>query len=830
MKKLQILLFLLVSFYLTYAQQNTHKRLFILLGQSNMAGRAPIEDADTTALPLVKLLDADGSFEVARNPLNRYSNIRKGEAMQKLGPGYYFAKTLSEQLQDTIYLVVNARGGMALERFMKKDPAGYYKKTLNRIKQALRAYPDMKPEAIIWHQGESNRNDYQNYLSHLNKLVTDFRSDLGIPDLLFIAGEIGKWNPDYSHIVKRIATIPDSISYASLVSSEGLTNIDNFHFDSKSQKILGERYAKKYLEISGVKTTKLAQIRAKLFDPNSSGVLVASHRGDWRNACENSLEAIENAIQMGVDIVEVDLGRTKDGHLILMHDQTLDRTTTGKGKVEDHTLADIKALYLRNGCHIKTGYKVPTLEEALLLAKGKIMLNLDKSFDYFDQVYKLLEKTETTNLVIMKSNAPAEDVKRDYGKYLDKVVFMPKVNLDDKDALQKLNDYLRVLKPVAIEFKFAYDTNPLPYEIKKIMAGKSHIWYNTLWNTHAGGHDDDCSLLNRDKGYGYLIDNLGAAILQTDRPAYLIDYLKYKANVMNCNRNWDYLESENEYQVPSVPNFTIEESFLKGKQSPQMNEDGIIVTPYFAAVIDGATTKSTFVCDGKKTGRLAMELTLEAIREFPKDIDATEALRRITEKIHQFYVEHNLLDELKDEPGKRFTANGVIYSYIRNEVWQVGDCQCIIGNLYSSNEKEIDAIMANARAAFNEVALLNGATMEELEVHDLGRDFISPFLQKQALLQNCLIEGQRFAFPVFDGFPISMEQVNIFSVGNADEIILSSDGYPHLYSSLYESECYLADILEKDPLCMRLYKSTKGIKKGNCSFDDRAYLKIKLKK
>ena len=75
---------------------------------------------------------------------------------------------------------------------------------------------------------------------------------------------------------------------------------------------------------------------------------------------------------------------------------------------------------------------------------------------------------------------------------------MPKVNLDDKDAIQKLNDYLRVLKPVAIEFKFAYDTNPLPYEVKKIMAGKSHIWYNTLWDTHAGGHDDDCSLLNKD--------------------------------------------------------------------------------------------------------------------------------------------------------------------------------------------------------------------------------------------------------------------------------------------------------------------------------------------
>lgn len=829
MKKIYIFLFLLIT-TLVASQASAHKRLFILLGQSNMSGRAPIEDADMAVCPMVKLLNADGHFEVLRNPLNRFSNIRKDIAMQKLGPGYTFAETLSEQLQDTIFFVVNARGGTALERFMKNDTAGYYEKTLFRIKQALRERPDLKPATIIWHQGESNRDDYQSYLNHLNTLVADLRSDLGIPDLPFIAGEIGRWNPDYSHIVEKIALIPDSIPYAGLVSSEGLTNIDEFHFDTRSQRELGKRYAKKYLELSGEKVSRLVQIRSKLFESNSKEVLVAAHRGDWRNACENSLEAIENAIRMGVDIVEVDLARTKDGHLILLHDNTLDRTTTGKGKPEDHTLAEIKALRLRNGCHIKTIYKVPTLEEALLAAKGKVMLNLDKAFDYFDQVYELLEKTGTTNLVIMKSNAPAEDVKRDYGKYLDKVVFMPKVNLDEEDAIQKLNDYLRVLKPVAIEFKFAHDTNLLPYEVKKIMAGKSHIWYNTLWDTHAGGHDDDCSLANRDKGYGYLIDNLGATILQTDRPAYLIDYLKHKSKVMDCKRDWTYLQSENEFQAPSVPHFMVEECFLKGKQSPQTNEDGIIVTPYFAAVIDGATAKSTFTYEGKKTGRLAMELALEAIRDFPKDIDAVEAISRITEKIHDFYVEHNLLNELKSEPGKRFTANGVIYSYARNEVWQVGDCQCIIGNLYSSNEKEIDAIMANARAAVNEVALLDGATVKDLESHDPGREFIYPFLQKQAVLQNCPIEGQRYAFPVFDGFPVQMKQVNIFPVGDAEEVVLSSDGYPHLYSTLHESECYLADILEKDPLCIRLYKSTKGIKKGNCSFDDRAYLRIKIKK
>ena len=144
------------------------------------------------------------------------------------------------------------------------------------------------------------------------------------------------------------------------------------------------------LSISSFAQTRLDSIRNKLFAPENKNVLVASHRGDWRNACENSIEAIDNAVKMGVDIVEVDLARTKDGHLILMHDSKLDRTTTGKGLVADHTLAEIKALQLRNGCHIKTIYKVPTLEEALLFAKGRVMLNLDKAFDYFDQVYTLL--------------------------------------------------------------------------------------------------------------------------------------------------------------------------------------------------------------------------------------------------------------------------------------------------------------------------------------------------------------------------------------------------------------------------------------------------------
>lgn len=267
-------------------------------------------------------------------------------------------------------------------------------------------------------------------------------------------------------------------------------------------------------------------IREKLLTRDQSSVIVASHRGDWRNFPENSLPAIDNAIKMGVDIVELDVQRTKDGVLILMHDGTLDRTTTGKGKVSEVTMDSITKLKLKNGCAIRTIHKVPTLEEALVHAKGKIMLNLDKADRFFEEVYALMKKTGTTKQVIMKGSKSAEAVKKQFGNYLEDVIYMPIVNLDKNNAKQQIEKFCRDMNPVAFELLFVKDSNPLPVEVKTMLDGKSLIWYNTLWDTMAGGHDDDMSLQDPNAGYGYLIDTLGCRIIQTDRPQCLLDYLR----------------------------------------------------------------------------------------------------------------------------------------------------------------------------------------------------------------------------------------------------------------------------------------------------------------
>ena len=278
--------------------------------------------------------------------------------------------------------------------------------------------------------------------------------------------------------------------------------------------------------ICGFAQNRAEVIRQNLLNHNTENVTVVSHRGDWRGFPENSIEGLNSAIKIGVDVVEMDVQKTKDGVLILSHDATLDRCTTGKGKISDWTLDSIRTLNLKNGCAIRTKCKVPTLEEALMAAKGKIMLNLDKADRYFDLIYPLLVKTGTTRQIIMKGSMTPQTVSSRFGQYLNDVLYMPIINLDKPNAEKEIEDFIGNIHPVAFELLFVKDSNPLPKRLAKTLKGRSLIWYNTLWDTMAGGHDDDMALEDINGSYGYLIRTLGARILQTDRPAYLIDYLQ----------------------------------------------------------------------------------------------------------------------------------------------------------------------------------------------------------------------------------------------------------------------------------------------------------------
>jgi glycerophosphoryl diester phosphodiesterase len=263
-----------------------------------------------------------------------------------------------------------------------------------------------------------------------------------------------------------------------------------------------------------------------LLTAQNSKVLVAAHRGDWRNYADNCIEGIKSCIRMGVDIVEIDVSKTKDGHLVLMHDKTVDRTTNKQGSVSDFTLEEIRQMRLRNGLGRVTDFQIPTLEEAMLVAKDKIIVNLDKADKYFDDVYRILEKTGTTRQAIIKSDKPYEELRAKYGENLDKMTFMPVVNLKKETIFSSILPLLDKQYPY-YEICFQEENRELLLQIKKKFQNTpSVIWINSLWDSLCGGYSDDKALKDPNGTWGYLINELAAGILQTDRPAQMLDYLK----------------------------------------------------------------------------------------------------------------------------------------------------------------------------------------------------------------------------------------------------------------------------------------------------------------
>lgn len=119
-------------------------------------------------------------------------------------------------------------------------------------------------------------------------------------------------------------------------------------------------------------------IRAQNSDGPAKTILTSAHRGEHLRHPENSLPAIQAAIDAGVDYVELDIRTSSDGYLVLMHDPTVDRMTNGKGAIKDMTLAEIRKLDL--GARFPGKFpdlQVPTFDEALALAKGKIGIYVD---------------------------------------------------------------------------------------------------------------------------------------------------------------------------------------------------------------------------------------------------------------------------------------------------------------------------------------------------------------------------------------------------------------------------------------------------------------------
>ncbi len=279
------------------------------------------------------------------------------------------------------------------------------------------------------------------------------------------------------------------------------------------------------ISISTFAQTPAQQLKA-IFNANTKQILIAAHRGDWRSAPENSVQALQNSIAKGFDLMELDVKLSKDSVLVVMHDNTLDRSTNGKGKPSDYTLIELKKMRLKNGLGRTTDHQIPTLEEMMKIAKGKILINVDKGNLYLPQVFSVLKSTGTTDQTIVNvtDNTPYDKLKATNVIPSDAYI-MAVVGMTKPDALQVIKSYQAHAKSV-IQPIFDTDTLVNLNELPKI-ATQQVIWLNSLWPSLNGGHDDDRAVEKNEKeaSWGWLIQKK-PSIIQTDRPEELLKYLR----------------------------------------------------------------------------------------------------------------------------------------------------------------------------------------------------------------------------------------------------------------------------------------------------------------
>ena len=264
-------------------------------------------------------------------------------------------------------------------------------------------------------------------------------------------------------------------------------------------------------------------------------VWVVAHRADYVFAPENSIEALNNAIFFGADIIETDIRLTKDGHIVIMHDYTVDRTTNGSGYVAALTLKEIKNLKLKTNWGGSTNYKVPTLEEYIIAAKGKAGLYLDKAgYDLpgheeghlIKEVLKILRKHNTLEETIFVLNWPYEKAKRIFGEELEKVIYCPVIEDKIPNLEEYVNEYIEKLSPVAFQFRFNSLETKSYKLLPRVLESGSKAFVAATWDEHTANHGDRISIFSQpSEGWGWLISQ-GFSILETNYSRDLIQYLK----------------------------------------------------------------------------------------------------------------------------------------------------------------------------------------------------------------------------------------------------------------------------------------------------------------
>jgi glycerophosphoryl diester phosphodiesterase len=234
-------------------------------------------------------------------------------------------------------------------------------------------------------------------------------------------------------------------------------------------------------------------------------IIVIAHRGAHREAPENTLASLEQAIEIGCDFVELDVRRTKDGALVIMHDSSVNRMTNGKGKIADLTLAEIRKLEVKSRHGAKwAGLRVPTFDEMLERAKGHMKIYVDHKQAPPAEVLAAINRHGMLHDVVVY-NGRVETL-REYKRLAPDVWIMP----DHPKSIAAIEALAHDLKPETLDGSIVEWTQP---QVEAAHRNGAQVWV------------DNRSQLDNEPGIKQAVE-LGVDAIQTDDPATVLRVLK----------------------------------------------------------------------------------------------------------------------------------------------------------------------------------------------------------------------------------------------------------------------------------------------------------------
>lgn len=264
----------------------------------------------------------------------------------------------------------------------------------------------------------------------------------------------------------------------------------------------------------------------------------------------------------------------------------------------------------------------------------------------------------------------------------------------------------------------------------------------------------------------------------------------------------------------------VQESFTISKKGTYYNnEDSIFVSDRFIAVIDGVTSKTSNPPKSDMSGgRFASQAICKHLAAMPNFFEPKEIICWLNDRLKE-EIANSIYATCAETP----SASIILYDSNTKRIINYGDCQVLLRDEVYKREKLLDKINSEKRVNILRASLENGSSYQELLQNDIGRDAI-----KQSLLNNSKYANKdtAYGFPVLGIGDIISSYIDVYPVSSGESVVLASDGYPFLASTLLESEQNLSHIIQEDPLLINLYKSTKGVVMGNVSYDDRSYIRF----